>query len=69
MTQVGRPLCVVIVIEPLLVERFHTLVMTEQAGLQNALLLLKRRSICREVKVGRRLVGDWLQPRCRRGLT
>ena len=70
--QVGRPLVVVVVVvEPLLVETVHTLVVTEQARLQNA--LLKRRSICREVKISRRrLVGDqWqLEPtRCRGGLT
>ena len=63
---------VVVVVEPLLVESVHTLVVTEQARLQNA--LLKRRSICREVKISRRrLVGDqWqLEPgsRCRGGLT
>ena len=62
---------VVVVVEPLLVESFHTLVVTKQARLQNA--LLKRRSICREVKFIRRLVRDqWqLEPRsrCRGGLT
>ena len=63
---------VVVMVEPLLVESFHTLVVTEQARLQNA--LLKRRSICREVKISlRRLVGDqWqMEPgsRCRGGLT
>ena len=61
---------VVVVVEPLLVESFHTLVVTEQARLQNA--LLKRRSICREVKIIRRLVRDqWqLEPtRCRGRLT
>ena len=68
MTKVGRPL---IVIEPL-VEMFHTLVvMTQQARLQNPLLLLKRsrRSICREVKISQRLVRDWQEPRYRGGLT
>ena len=68
LTKVGRSL---IVIEPL-VERFHTLVvMTQQARLQNPLLLLKRsrRSICREVKISQRLVRDWQEPRCRGGLT
>ena len=72
LAQVGRPLVVVVVVvEPLLVESVHTLFVTEQARLQNA--LLKRRSICREVKISRRrLVGDqWqLEPtRCRGGLT
>ena len=58
-------------IEPL-VERFHTLdVMTQQARLQNALLLLKRSrwSVCREVKIIQRLVWDWQEPRSRGGLT
>ena len=64
--QVGQPLLVEVVIEPLLVERLHSLVMTKQARLQNSLLLLKRGvSFCREVKIIGRLVLDWLEARCR----
>ena len=79
MTQVG------IMIELALLEWFHTLVMTEKARLQNSLLLflkrrwsrellllllLKRRwRWSRELKISLGLVRDWLQPRCRGGLT
>ena len=57
-------------IEALVVERYHALVvMTQKARLENPLLLLKisRWNICREVKISQRLVR--LEARCRGGLT